>query len=100
MRYGTLKEPIKDLQEKIPENTSVIRYLFIEDKLNAFVVSRSKKNIFLLNNSTLKKKIKELTVEDFSVAKKSALLHDLYKMLWQPLPESIKTKKVVVIPDR
>ena len=100
MRYETLEEPIKDLQEKIPENTTVIRYLFIEDKLNAFVVSRSKKNIFLLNNSTLEKKIKELTVEDFSVEKKSALLHDLYKMLWQPLEESIKTKKVVVIPDR
>ena len=45
MRYETLEVPIKDLQEKIPENTTVIPYLFIEDKLNAFVVSRSKKNI-------------------------------------------------------
>ncbi|MCG2429595.1 CHAT domain-containing protein [Aequorivita xiaoshiensis] len=100
MRYETLEEPIKDLQEKISENTTVIRYLFIEDKLNAFVVSRSKKHIFLLNNSTLETKVEELTIEDFSVERKSALLHDLYKMLWKPLEKSIKTKKVVVIPDR
>ncbi|WP_313112975.1 CHAT domain-containing protein [Aequorivita sediminis] len=100
MRYEPLEEPIKDLQKNIPENTTIVRYLFIEDKLNAFVVTRFKKHIYSLDNSSLQMKIKELTVEDFSVEKKSALLHDLYIMLWKPLEENIKTKKVVVIPDR
>lgn len=100
MRYGTLEEPIKKLQQKIPENTTVVRYLFIEDKLYAFIVSHSQKNIVLLDNAAVKANIEKLAEENFSVEEKSPQLFELYKSLWQPLEEHIKTTKIVVVPDR
>lgn len=100
MRYETLEEPIKGLQGKIPENTTLVRYLFIEDELYAFVVSSSEKNLISLDNTIVEASIKELSEEDFSVQKKSPLLFELYRVLWQPLEQDIKTKKIVIIPDR
>lgn len=100
MRYGTIEEPIKDLQQKIPESTTIIRYLFIEDELYAFVVSHSDKKLIPLNYTNIAEHIKKVSVADFSVENKSPLLFDLYTALWEPLEESIKTKKVVIIPDR
>lgn len=100
MRYETLEEPIKGLQGKIPENTTLVRYLFIEDELYAFVVSNSEKNLISLDNTIVEASIKELSEEDFSVQKKSPLLFELYRVLWQPLEQDIKTKKIVIIPDR
>ena len=48
MRYATLEESLNDLQQKIPENTTVVRYIFIEDQLYAFVVSPSIKKMMRL----------------------------------------------------
>ncbi len=100
MRYETLEEPIEDLQAKIPENTTVVRYLFIEDKLYAFVVSPTQKDLIALDPANLEENLEQLAEEGFSVKKKSPLLFDLYIALWQPLERKIKTKKVVIIPDR
>ncbi len=100
MRYQTLEENIQDLQEKIPSNTTVVRYLFIEKQLYAFVVSHSNKNLIPLKSSSLETQLKALAKEDFSVETKSKLLFQLYKSLWQPLEKNVKTKKVVIIPDR
>ncbi len=100
MRYETLEEPIKDLQTKIPENVTVVRYLFIKEKLYAFVVSSSEKKMILLENTNIEKNLNKLSEEDFSVEKKSPLLFELYTILWKPLEKNIQTKKVIIVPDR
>src|SRR5690606_1134606 len=69
MRYATLEEPLHDLQQKIPENTTVVRYIFIEDELHAFVVSPSTKKMVKLNFSTVKEYIPKLKNDEFSVEK-------------------------------
>ena len=100
MRYETFEKSLKDLQEKIPKSTTVVRYLFIEDALYAFVVSSTEKNMILLDDSFMEEKMEQLAEEDFSVQKKSAVLYELYTMLWKPLESAVKTKKVVIVPDR
>ncbi len=100
MRYATLEESIKDLQQKIPENTTVVRYIFIEEDLYAFVVSGTIKKMIKLNFSTVKNYIPKLKNDDFSVEEMSPMLHELYNSLWFPLEEFVKTGKVVIIPDR
>ena len=77
-----------------------MRYLFIDDELYAFVVSRSDKKMVPLDHTIIEEHIKQVSVVDFSVEKKSPLLYELYTALWKPLEESIKTQKVVIIPDR
>ena len=100
MRYATLEEPINDLQQKIPENTTVIRYIFIEDELYAFVVSPSLKKMVKLNYSSVKNHIAKLQNDALSVEELSPLFYELYEVLWFPLEEFIHTKKIVIVPDR
>ncbi|MRT16324.1 CHAT domain-containing protein [Vitellibacter sp. q18] len=100
MRYATFEESIEDLQSKIPANTTVIRYIFIEDALYAFVVSASVKKMVPLQFATLKDYIPKLQNDEFSVEKMRPLLYELYRGLWHPLEKYIHSKKVVIIPDR
>jgi CHAT domain-containing protein len=100
MRYATLEEPINDLQQKIPVNTTVVRYIFIENELYAFVVSPSIKKLIKLNYSTVKNHIQKLQNDEFSVEKMRPLLYELYRALWFPLEKYVHTKKVVIVPDR
>ncbi|MCG2419938.1 CHAT domain-containing protein [Aequorivita sp. F47161] len=100
MRYATLEEPMHGLQQKIPLNTTVIRYIFIEDQLYVFVVSSKEKRMISLNYSSVKDHISNLNHAEFSAEKMSLVLYQLYQSLWSPLEKYISTKKVVIIPDR
>lgn len=100
MRYATLEESLNDLQQKIPENTTVVRYIFIENELYVFVVSPSIKKMIKLNYSSVKNHIPKLKNDEFSVEKMRPLLYELYRALWFPLEKYVHTKKVVIIPDR
>tara|TARA_R110000823_G_scaffold79592_3_gene181544 strand:+ start:9280 stop:12531 length:3252 start_codon:yes stop_codon:yes gene_type:complete len=100
MRYATLEESLKDLQQKIPENTTVVRYIFIENKLYAFVVSRSIKKMMRLNYSSVKNHISTIKNDEFSVEKTRSLLYELYRALWFPLEKYVLSPKVVLVPDR
>src|SRR5690606_11833116 len=100
MRYATLEEPLHDLQQKIPENTTVVRYIFIEDELHAFVVSPSTKKMVKLSFSSVKEYIPKLKNDEFSVEKMSPMLYELYRELWFPLENYINTQKIVIVPDR
>lgn len=100
MRYATLEEPMDDLQQKIPENTTVIRYIFIEDQLYAFVVSSSLKKMVKLNYSPVKDHIAKLQNDEFLIEKLSPVLSELYRAIWFPLESYINTQKVVIVPDR
>ncbi len=100
MRYATLEEPMNDLQQKIPKNTTVVRYIFIEDELYVFVVSASLKKMVRLDYSTVKNHISKLNNDDFSAEKMRPLLYELYRALWFPLENYVKTEKIVIVPDR
>ena len=100
MRYATLEEPLNDLQQKIPTNTTVVRYIFIENELYVFVVSPSIKKMIRLNYSPIKNHISELQNDEFSVEKMRPLLYELYRALWFPLEKYVRTEKVVIVPDR
>lgn len=100
MRYATLEEPISDLQKKVPQNTTVVRYLFIEDQLYAFVVSKTVKKMVGLNYGSVKNHISKLKNDEFSVEKVRPVLYELYRAIWFPLEDHINTRKVVILPDR
>ena len=99
MRYATLEESINDLQQKIPKNTTVIRYIFIADELYAFVVSASIKEMVKLNYPSVENHILQLRDSEFSVEKMRPFLYDLYRALWFPIEEHVHSSKVVIVPD-
>lgn len=100
MRYATLEESINDLQQKIPKNTTVVRYLFIEDELYAYVVSPTMKKMIHLNKYSAENEISNLKEYSFSIEKMRPALYKLYQTLWFPIEEFVQTKKIIIIPDR
>ncbi|MDP5078562.1 MAG: hypothetical protein NWQ19_10720, partial [Nonlabens sp.] len=41
LKYATLQVPIADLQNNIPDDTTMLRYFFMEEELFVFVISKS-----------------------------------------------------------
>lgn len=99
MRYATIEEPLDDLQNNIPNNTTVVRYLFFEDNLYAFVANKTQKNIYKLNAKNLKETINQLTKNQSNITETSSKLQQLYNQLWQPFETKIKTENIIIIPD-
>lgn len=100
MKYASIEESLTGLQQKIPANVTIIRYLFIEDKLYAFIISNTRKEIIELPYASVKNHIAEVNNHSFDSNKISPLLYELYNALWKPFEDKIHTKKIVIIPDR
>lgn len=98
-RYATLEQSLDNLQQNIPKNTTVIRYLFIKDKLYAFVAAKNKSEIFALNSENVKTFINQLNKGQFQVFEINNQLYELYQKLWQPFATEISTENVIIIPD-
>lgn len=99
MRYGTIGESLDYLKDKITSNTSVVRYLFIDDELYAFVLKKESQKLFKLNYESVKNHIQRLQKNQYQVEKTNTLLFELHQRLWQPFAAEITTKNVVIIPD-
>lgn len=100
MRYATIEKSLQNLQSNIPENTTVVRYLFINDELHAFIADNTSTNIFKLNSNGLSDRIKILAEEQSDIKNVSSNLFKLYQQLWLPFEKYIITENVVIIPDK
>ena len=99
MRYATIEEPMNELQKNIPENTTVVRYLYIEDVLYAFVADKKELQIFKLNSENIVQYISDLSEKNLDLAKTTDLLSNLYKQLWFPFETHMTNEHVIIIPD-
>ncbi|MFV0572736.1 MAG: CHAT domain-containing protein [Xanthomarina gelatinilytica] len=99
MRYASIEEPLNKLHKNIPENTTVVRYVFNDNNLYAIVLTKNGKQIFKLNYKTAKNDMLKLTENPFQIKSNGIHLYNLYKTLWKPLEPAIATKKVIIIPD-
>ncbi|MCG2419934.1 CHAT domain-containing protein [Aequorivita sp. F47161] len=99
MKYATLDASLKDLQKYIPANTTVIRYLFIDNNLYGIVLDNKNRSILPLKFDSVKNHIKKLSDPKVTLEDESTLLYELYQQLWEPLSSRINNKKVIIIPD-
>ncbi|WP_175455617.1 CHAT domain-containing protein [Winogradskyella thalassocola] len=99
MRYATIEESLEGLQDNIPNQTTIVRYVFIESDLYAFVANKSDKNIFKLDSKNLKNQITILEDNQFNIREISAIYYELYNTLWQPFENMVTSKNVIIIPD-
>tara|TARA_R110000850_G_scaffold80862_1_gene173474 strand:- start:12544 stop:15759 length:3216 start_codon:yes stop_codon:yes gene_type:complete len=100
MRYAKLNETLKSPLQAIPENTTVIRYVFIEDAPYAWVADANEMKLHNLDAATIQQLIEQPYPATFQVADVAPHLHTLFKALWQPFEKQINTKKIIIIPDR
>ncbi len=99
MKFATLDVSLQDLQKYIPENTTVIRYFFIDELLYVMVLDKESRNLIKLDFEPIKNHIEYLNKPQPSFDEESNLLYELYGNLWKPLENQIHTKKIIIVPD-
>lgn len=99
MRYASLEEPLDNLQKKIPKNTTLIRYLYIDKTLFAVLITEAKKHIFKLDSKNVKENIALLAENQTDIKSTSAIYFKLYQKLWKPFENHTATENVIIFPD-
>ena len=99
MRYATIEVPLDSIHKKTPKNTTLIRYVFIDDILYATLINKNKKQLFKLNSGHIKETISQLLENQSDLKSTSNRLHELYQVLWQPFEKAVNTDQVIIIPD-
>ena len=100
MRYASITEDITDLQQKIPQGSTLIRYLFIEDHLYAFIIDAHNQELIKLDYNGNLDQIGALNADNATIDQVSDMAISLYNALWKPFASKIKTEKVIIFPDR
>lgn len=99
MRYATIEEPLNELQKNIPANTTVVRYLYVDTVLYAFVADKNDIQLFKLNSEGIEQHIADLGENNHKFSKTADLLSKLYAQLWFPFETKMTNKHVIIVPD-
>ncbi len=99
MRYASIEVPLDNLKKNIPENTSIVRYIFINNTLYASVIDNQKKHLIEVNQENIGEIINQLSDHQLDFNKTSTSLHQLYQQIWKPLENHISTENIIIIPD-
>jgi CHAT domain-containing protein len=78
---------------------SIVRFLFIHNKLYCLVVNNGKQNWIPLDETNVANYIKQLSNPAVTPAEVFTIAHVLYQKLWQPVEQFISNKRVIIIPD-
>jgi hypothetical protein len=98
-RYAKISSSLDNIQKNIPENTSVVRYIFVGQNLSAIVIDQHKKILIPLDYSPIQNHIQSLQQQWNDQLATITKLEELYRFLWKPIENNLSTKKVIIIPD-
>jgi CHAT domain-containing protein len=98
LKYGKIVQSVGDIQKQLPKKTTLIRYFYIYGRLHAFICNKNDKAIVQLPFINI-----ELYLDKYEKTNSSdiqlAILNVLYKKLWEPFEEKVKTENIIIIPD-
>ncbi len=98
LRFGKISNVVEKVQIRMEATTTIIRYMFIDEELHAFVITNERTDYFNLGKSGIADSIALLNT--FLPEKRELrILETLYQQLWKPLEAHIKTQHVIIIPD-
>ncbi len=99
LRYASIFKNMDHIQQTIPDNTSVIRYFFIEKQLFALLTDNAMSQIFPLDLDSVEENMSVLAAQGLDIKKTSTALHDLHRKLWLPFSKNIHHNNLIIIPD-
>lgn len=100
MRYKSVLTSLSDLQKNIGSNSTVVRYLLLENKPRAIVLTQNSMDIVSLSSDFSSDCIEMVSNYQKKIDEVSECLSKLYQLLWQPLEDKINTKNVIIFPDQ
>lgn len=99
LRFASISKSLTNIAQTLPNNTTAVRYMFIDKDLYAAVISRETTRLFKLQQTNLSANISKLQDESSLFDNHFETLQQLYINLWKPFENEIKTGRVVIIPD-
>lgn len=98
MRYASIVEPLKDLHENLPNQTTVVRYFTVGDDRYVYLVTRDKNHLLPVGTDVYEC-ISQIS--DYKGAEDELFdcLYHLYGELWQPIESLVSTSDIIIVPD-
>lgn len=90
---------LEELLKNIPDDVTVVRYLFIDKDLYAYVIDKKSQNWIALKNEGIDLKISQMNNLSTDQTKICQLSYQLYLDLWKPLEKHVKHSRVMIIPE-
>lgn len=100
LRFASISGSLEDLEYNLPEQTTVVRYMYTPLQLCAVVISKKGTRIIKIDQTDIQEQILRLMDGNSLFGDNFATLNDLYNKLWKPLEAHINTDHVVIVPDR
>ncbi|APY07784.1 hypothetical protein BWZ20_05495 [Winogradskyella sp. J14-2] len=100
LKYASISQTLNNLNQNISESSTLVRYMFIEDRLYAFVVNAFSVAMAELESKNIKSLVAQLNGKTEALQPTFQLQSELYNILWKPIKNQIKTEKVIIIPDK
>ncbi len=100
LRYASILQDIGNVNQNVPKNITIVRYLFIDEKLYAYVLNGESENLYALNFSGADNEIE--LFKDFTTPENviSDAANELYGELWKPFEDEVTTSNVIIFPDQ
>jgi CHAT domain-containing protein len=100
MRYAEKREQdIAAISTTILPGITVVRFVFIGEKLFALVIDNNRQQWIPLHTISLEKLVTALTDSTEQQTIAHSIPYQLYKQLWAPLEKFITGRRVTIIPD-
>lgn len=98
-RYGKIEKSLPEIQQSLPPNTSLIRYIFVESALLALVIDSKEIKMVRLPQGQIEILINQFSTHIGDSEKALPSLNQLYHLLWAPIEQHLKHERVIIIPD-
>jgi len=99
LKYESISKSLDNITNNFPDDSSIIRYVFINGQLYAFTIDNNNIEMYDLDtkalNNALILKSKENEIQEINLD----LYHNLYSILWSPFSNTINNENIIIIPD-
>ncbi len=99
LKYASISQSLNLSTSNFPDNKSIVRYVFIQEKLYAFLIEKNRIESYLLDTDKLKDELASYENTDNLLDDNLKPYSNLYNILWKPFENSITNKSVIIVPD-
>lgn len=99
LRYQEKIFELKEIQQELPKDQTLVRYLQSEGKLYAWVITSNKQVLVPLSDSNLSGLIESIDSLSMDGKRIGKVSNELYVLLWKPIEKYIVGSRVKIIPD-
>ena len=99
LKYAPISQSFEDYQVGFYNDKTIIRYVYIDKNLYAFLIENKSVKSYKINTAKLKSVLEKHLRNIESLEYDLSLNHQLYKILWQPFENDITNTGIIIVPD-